>query len=659
MPCPNPINCPGIDRPVINLTAELPDEIKFFGYGFFTNGASRYCEAQTQEAANICAAVPEPDIPGPGTNPPPPVVYISNAVQCVVNCGATTERYTAAAGSAVGLSQAAADAAALVFACQMANLLCNQTVSPFTNSPQTCSITCSNGQVVSFTTPSGVVAGVTQLAADSDAYIFACSVAALLCTDLPPVSGGGGPGAGGAGQPPPPTVTPLWSNGPQTCQVACPGGGTTSFTAQAGLFLATSLTAANAIAASYACTRANQIQACIGDIETTACDGDAYLQVLAVSGLVEPITWSISSGSLPAGLALADDVISGVPTTGGSSTFTVGVTGISSATGDPVSVVRSFTIKVIEITTPTALTNGDIDDPYEEALAATGYTGTPVWSLVSGALPAGVTLHPVTGVISGTPTESGDFAFVIGIEDSDAHFCTKAFTLEIEAVALTPLAWWTMTEAAGDRVDVINGAIISEVTTGGSIALAAGQVASAVRFAASNGNSCGLATTPFGDVKLATSGNGVEVTGWLIFDAAVSGDGFQVYYDGASKTHMRLGFIVATGQWQFFCAGDGFPTEFVLLGGVTTATAYFFRMYFNPATGKFGFQIDDGALNESVGVYTLSAQADGRVQLANTTSGPGETLTTRVSELNVFDSSLTAEQIALLWNGGAGTTWPL
>lgn len=659
MPCPNPINCPGIDRPVINLTAELPDEIKFFGYGFFTNGVSRYCEAQTQEAANICAAVPEPDIPGPNTNPPPPVVYISNAVQCEVNCGATTERYTAAAGSAVGLSQAEADAAAMAFACQMANLLCNEAVTPFTNAAQTCSVTCSNGAIVSFTTPAGVVAGVSQLAADADAYIFACEVAALLCVDLPPLPPGG-PG-GGAGQPPPPVVTPMWSNGPQTCQVACSGGGTTSFTAQAGLFQATSLAAANAIAASYACTRANQIQACIGDIETTACDGDAYLQVLAVSGLVEPIVWSVISGALPAGLILADDTISGVPTTGGSSTFTLQVTGISSATGDPVSVVRSFTIKVIEITTASPLPNGDKDDPYEQALAASGYTGTPTWSLVSGELPDGVTLHPVTGVLSGTPTESGSFAFVVGIEDSDAHFCTKAFTLEIETVALAPIAWWTMEEAAGDRVDVIDGALLEEVLVGtGTIGQAAGKINNAVALASNNGGTGGLATDPAGDPKLATTGIGVEVTGWLYISAAAADGSIAIYFDGALGTVMRLLYMQSLGNWQFFCQGTTGGSEVVTQGGpIVTGQWYFFRMFFNSDTGKFGFQIDAGAVNESVGNYTLSAQAVGAIQLPATTGSPGDDIAVRVDELALFEPALTAEQLALIYNSGNGTTWPL
>jgi hypothetical protein len=581
-------------------------------------------------------------------------------VQCEVNCGATTERYTAAAGSAVGLSQAEADAAAMAFACQMANLLCNEAVTPFTNAAQTCSVTCSNGAIVSFTTPAGVVAGVSQLAADADAYIFACQVAALLCVDLPPLPPGG-PG-GGAGQPPPPVVTPMWSNGPQTCQVACPGGGTTSFTAQAGLFQATSLAAANAIAASYACTRAYQIQACIGDIETTACEGDAYTQFLAVSGLVEPIVWSVISGALPTGLALADDTISGVPTTGGSFTFTVQVTGISSATGDPASVVRSFTIKVIEITTSSPLPNGDKDDPYEVAFAASGYTGTPTWSVVSGTLPDGLTLHPVTGVLSGTPTESGDFAFVVGIEDSDAHFCTKAFTLEIETVALSPLVWWPMEEAAGNRVDVIQGVILSEVLIGtGVVAQTAGKIANAVALSSVDGGTGGLQSNVAGDPLLATSGIGVEVTGWLYIDSAAADGSIAVFYDSSVVgTIMRLLYFNSLGDWRLFVQGTTGGSEQIIQGGpIVTDQWYFFRMFFDADTGKFGFQIDNGAVNLSVGNYTLAAQADGIIHMPATTGSPGDEISVRIDELNMFEPALTAEQVAVVWNSGNGTTWPL
>ncbi len=54
----------------------------------------------------------------------------------------------------------------------------------------------------------------------------------------------------------------------------------------------------------------------------------AYTQTLAANGGATPYTWSVVSGTLPAGLSLSSDgVISGTPTAAGTSTFTVNVTG--------------------------------------------------------------------------------------------------------------------------------------------------------------------------------------------------------------------------------------------------------------------------------------------------------------------------------------------
>jgi hypothetical protein len=60
----------------------------------------------------------------------------------------------------------------------------------------------------------------------------------------------------------------------------------------------------------------------------------AYSQTLAATGGASPYTWSISSGSLPAGLSLAaaTGVISGTPTAAGTATVTVKVTDSASNT---------------------------------------------------------------------------------------------------------------------------------------------------------------------------------------------------------------------------------------------------------------------------------------------------------------------------------------
>lgn len=51
-----------------------------------------------------------------------------------------------------------------------------------------------------------------------------------------------------------------------------------------------------------------------------------YAQTLTLTGGQSPFTWSVSSGSLPAGLSLVGNVISGTPTTIGTASFTLRVT---------------------------------------------------------------------------------------------------------------------------------------------------------------------------------------------------------------------------------------------------------------------------------------------------------------------------------------------
>lgn len=53
--------------------------------------------------------------------------------------------------------------------------------------------------------------------------------------------------------------------------------------------------------------------------------GETYNQTLAADGTA-PITWSVTNGSLPTGLSLNGNTISGTPTTAGTSTFTVTAT---------------------------------------------------------------------------------------------------------------------------------------------------------------------------------------------------------------------------------------------------------------------------------------------------------------------------------------------
>ncbi len=56
--------------------------------------------------------------------------------------------------------------------------------------------------------------------------------------------------------------------------------------------------------------------------------------------------------------------------------------------------------------------------PYRARLQARGGTPPLRWEVVGGALPPGLSLNPATGLLSGTPTGEGEFAFAVRVTDS-------------------------------------------------------------------------------------------------------------------------------------------------------------------------------------------------------------------------------------------------
>jgi len=81
------------------------------------------------------------------------------------------------------------------------------------------------------------------------------------------------------------------------------------------------------------------------------------------------------------------------------------------------------------ITTASPLAGGNVGQAYSVQLDATG-PGTIVWSIDSGA-PPGLSINPVTGVLSGTPTTSGTYAALIVRATNSAGATTKTFSVAI------------------------------------------------------------------------------------------------------------------------------------------------------------------------------------------------------------------------------------
>ncbi len=63
---------------------------------------------------------------------------------------------------------------------------------------------------------------------------------------------------------------------------------------------------------------------------------------------------------------------------------------------------------------------------WSASCSAAGGTGPYTWSIGSGAMPAGLTLSPASGTISGTPTDSGAYAFTLKVTDAGSPAQTAA-----------------------------------------------------------------------------------------------------------------------------------------------------------------------------------------------------------------------------------------
>lgn len=186
---------------------------------------------------------------------------------------------------------------------------------------------------------------------------------------------------------------------------------TFTFGVPAGSFRSDNLASANAAAKSYAESHVFAARFCLGDISAGGCVNSVYASVISVTGPGTPIAFGVVSGALPPGISLSGTMLSGIFTTPGIYSFTVRA---ADSAGNFAQ--RDYTLAVAEIVTA-ALPSADTNSPYAQAIVVDGFTN-PVFSIVGGTLPSGITLNPNTGVLSGTPGETGTFNFVLSVTEA-------------------------------------------------------------------------------------------------------------------------------------------------------------------------------------------------------------------------------------------------
>lgn len=173
--------------------------------------------------------------------------------------------------------------------------------------------------------------------------------------------------------------------------------------------------------------------------------GIAYGATLAATGGTAPYSWTLASGSLPAGLVLnaSSGAIAGTPTaTANASALTFKVTDSGSpAQSQTVNLTLTIAASApssLTITT-TSLPNGQVRNPYSASLAATGGTPPYTWAISSGSLPAGLTLNPATAAITGNPTATANAtALTFSVTDSGSPSQTQTVNL---ALTIAPVSF--------------------------------------------------------------------------------------------------------------------------------------------------------------------------------------------------------------------------
>ena len=143
-------------------------------------------------------------------------------------------------------------------------------------------------------------------------------------------------------------------------------------------------------------------------------------------------TYAVTSGALPSGLSLdaATGHLSGVATTALASTFTVTASN-SAGPSDSVScTIHVSPVAVAPRITSSAPPAAAIRSPYGFTVRASGYPA-PRFAVTTGTLPAGLSLDPATGAITGVPTAPGSSTFTVTASNGTGADAKAGYTITV------------------------------------------------------------------------------------------------------------------------------------------------------------------------------------------------------------------------------------
>lgn len=187
----------------------------------------------------------------------------------------------------------------------------------------------------------------------------------------------------------------------------------------------------------------------------TIATGTAWTHDIAsdVTSSNGPFTWALATGSTrPSWMnstgvfAASTGVMSGTPTAAGSYSFVVNVTNAHGTSATTVT-ITTITLPTLAISSP--LGTGTTGLSYSASAAGTGGSGSTFTYSATG-LPAGLSINPNTGLITGTPTAPGTSSVVVTVASNTTPQVSASQTYSLVVTTVAPtvgstlaLTWYT------------------------------------------------------------------------------------------------------------------------------------------------------------------------------------------------------------------------
>ncbi len=296
------------------------------------------------------------------------------------------------------------------------------------------------------------------------------------------------------------------------------------------------------------------------------------------------LTWSATG--LPAGLSISSSTgtISGTPTTAGSSSVTVKATDGAGFSG-----TASFTWTIsntVAVANPgnQSSLSGSAITPVTTGGSDTSSTTTLSYSATG--LPAGLSIDPSTGTISGTPTTAGTPSVTVTATDGSGFSAHASFTWTITNVVTLP-ATGSQSEVSGSPITPL-GLAASDTSSTATLAYSATGLPPGLSIGAASGTVIGTPSTAgtFAVTVTATDNAGFASTisfTWTITNTLTMTDpGSQTSTSGSAiaplpvpTTDSLPGAVLSFGDSGTLPPGLSVdPSSGVISGTPTTAGTY-------------------------------------------------------------------------------------